>query len=170
MAPFKKPESNDPDNATFNNHVSILRIRSEHAIGFLKGRFQSLKGLRVNINNKNSHKFATYWVVACIGIHAFAMKCEADDAREAGSDYDSQDDFIQDGLSSSDESEPDLRQPNQTQGTSQRQRRSHTLAAAKARRLQLKQGLFRAQGRRAERRGDSHDSDSSNQDLSDSEE
>ena len=163
MAPFKKPESNDPDNAIFNNHVSILRIRSEHAIGFLKGRFQSLKGLRVNISNEKSHKFATYWVVACIGIHAFAMKCEADDAREAGLDYNSDDDFIQDGLNSSDEeSERDLRHPSQTQGRSQRQRRSHTLAAAKARRLQLKRRLFRARERRAEQRRDGYESDDSN--------
>ncbi|KJA25910.1 hypothetical protein HYPSUDRAFT_100788, partial [Hypholoma sublateritium FD-334 SS-4] len=79
MAPYKKPESDLPDNGIYNNHVSMLRIRSEHAIGFLKGRFQSLKDLRVAIKDENSHKFATYWVVACIGIHSFAMTCEAEE-------------------------------------------------------------------------------------------
>ncbi|KJA12826.1 hypothetical protein HYPSUDRAFT_96761, partial [Hypholoma sublateritium FD-334 SS-4] len=76
VAPYKKPESDLPDNAVYNNHVSMVRIRSEHTIGFLKGRFQSLKGLRINIKDEASHKFATYWVVACIGLHNFAMMCE----------------------------------------------------------------------------------------------
>jgi hypothetical protein len=42
VAPYKKPERDYPDNEAFNKQVSMLRIRSEHAIGFLKGRFQSL--------------------------------------------------------------------------------------------------------------------------------
>src|ERR1700761_7411388 len=47
-APYKRPEALEPEKEEFNNHVSMLRIRSEHAIGFLKGRFHSLKHLRVN--------------------------------------------------------------------------------------------------------------------------
>jgi hypothetical protein len=54
----------------------MVRIRSEHAIGFLKGRFQSLKNLRVSIKDEKTHKFATYWIAACIGVHAFAMQRE----------------------------------------------------------------------------------------------
>ncbi|KDR66667.1 hypothetical protein GALMADRAFT_45593, partial [Galerina marginata CBS 339.88] len=69
VAPFKKPESDDPNNTILDNHVSIVRIRSEHAIGFLKERFQSLKGLRINIRDEANHKFATYWIVSCIGLH-----------------------------------------------------------------------------------------------------
>lgn len=34
--------------------------------------------------NEQSHKFATYWVAACIGLHAFAMQCEDED--NSGSD------------------------------------------------------------------------------------
>jgi hypothetical protein len=64
----------------------MLHIRSEHAIGFLKGRFQSLKGLCVYIKNEKAHKIASYWVVACIGIHSFAMLCEEE---EWGGDFDS---------------------------------------------------------------------------------
>jgi hypothetical protein len=37
VAPYKKPERDLPDNEVFNNHVSHVCIRSEHAIGFLKG-------------------------------------------------------------------------------------------------------------------------------------
>ncbi|KIL54974.1 hypothetical protein M378DRAFT_39669, partial [Amanita muscaria Koide BX008] len=76
VAPYKKPERDLPDNEVYNNHVSMVRIRSEHAIGFLKGRFHSLKNLRARICDKKSHILATYWVAACIGVHAFAMQCE----------------------------------------------------------------------------------------------
>ncbi|KAG6826089.1 hypothetical protein H0H92_001157, partial [Tricholoma furcatifolium] len=58
---FKAPERDEAQNEEFNNHVSIICIHSEHAIGFLKGRFQSLKELHVNIKDEASHKFAMYW-------------------------------------------------------------------------------------------------------------
>ncbi|KIK98764.1 hypothetical protein PAXRUDRAFT_133497, partial [Paxillus rubicundulus Ve08.2h10] len=45
VAPYKAPNKFLEQNMEFNNHVSMLHICSEHAIGFLKGRFQSLKGL-----------------------------------------------------------------------------------------------------------------------------
>ncbi|KAI5895907.1 uncharacterized protein SCHCODRAFT_01092035 [Schizophyllum commune H4-8] len=70
VAPYKAPERDDPENAAFNNQVSILRIRSEHAISYLKGRFQSLKNLRVDIRDARTHKLATYWIVSCIGIQS----------------------------------------------------------------------------------------------------
>jgi hypothetical protein len=79
VTPFKKPECDLPNNEFFNNHVSILHIHSEHAIGFLKGWFHSLKNLCLDIRDEKTHKVATYWVVACIGIHSFAMQCEAEE-------------------------------------------------------------------------------------------
>ena len=104
------PERELPDNERFNNHVSIVRIRSEHAIGFLKGRFQSLKGLRIRIVDERSHKFATYWVLACVAIHSFAMQCEEEERRAEGGDSDGVDDdpFIYEGLSSSSEESEDV--------------------------------------------------------------
>lgn len=81
----------------------MVRIRSEHAIGFLKGRFKSLKGLRVKIIDERTHKFATYWVIACIAVHS--MQCKEEE------EYDDSDDdsFIAEGRSvaSSDNNEPD---------------------------------------------------------------
>ncbi len=86
----------------FNNHVSMLRIRSEHAIGYLKGRFQSMKNLRINIRDEATHKIATYWILGCIAVHSFAMQQE-----EKEKDTDESDcaywDFIQEGLSEDDE-------------------------------------------------------------------
>ena len=101
------PEREEPNNEVFNNHISIVRIRSEHAIGFLKGRFQSLKGLRVRIRDARSHKFATYWVLTCIGIHSFAMVCEEEERKKCGEDSEEVDNdpFIQQGLSLSSDSD-----------------------------------------------------------------
>lgn len=142
VAPFKKPDSDLPDNEIFNNHVSMIRIRSEHAIGFLKGRFQSLKGLRILIKDEASHKFATYWVVAAIGIHSFAMKCEMD---ERGVE-DSDDPFIAEGASVSSDSDQEQVAPFPT-----RSRGPRSLARAKAYREHLKALLFRAREKRARR-------------------
>jgi hypothetical protein len=77
-----------PDNEVFNNHISMLCIRSEHAIGFLKGRFQSLKNLRLHIKDQVSHVIATYWVAACIGVHAFAVRHEEEEQHLNNPDFD----------------------------------------------------------------------------------
>lgn len=123
----------------------MVRIRSEHAIGLLKGRFQSLKGLRVRIKDKNSHQFATYWVAACIGIHAFAMQCEAEErARDNSVGDDDEDPFIAQGLSSDSDSDTNLNPLSFSQGPISGLR----LRKAKARREQLKRRLFRAKDRR----------------------
>ncbi|KAF7370022.1 DDE Tnp4 domain-containing protein [Mycena sanguinolenta] len=108
ISPYKKPQSLQPGNEEFNNHVSMVRIRSEHAIGFLKGRFQSLKGLRISIKDEKTHQFATYWVAACVGVHSFAMQCE-EEARDPNDNEDAvmADPFIGEGLSSDSDSEPD---------------------------------------------------------------
>lgn len=144
VAPYKKPERDLPDNEVFNNHVSMVRIRSEHAIGYLKGRFQSLKGLRVYINSAQAHKYATYWVLACVAAHSFAMQCEADE-RAADADID-EDPFIREGLSS-DSSDSDRNVP-----VAAHAGRGQRLSAAKAKRESLKEHLFHALERRAERR------------------
>jgi hypothetical protein len=79
VAPYKAPERYLSQNEKFNEKVSSLRIRSEHAIGFLKGRFQALKSLRVRISDEKTHKYATYWIAACVAVHNFALRCEAEE-------------------------------------------------------------------------------------------
>lgn len=106
----------------------MVRIRSEHAIGFLKGRFQSLKHLRIWINNKQAHKFATYWVLACIAVHCFAMGCEED---ERGEDDDPADDpFVSEGLGS------------EAPRAEHRDQNTPRLQAGRALREKLKEDLF----------------------------
>jgi hypothetical protein len=125
----------------------MLRIRSEHAIGFLKGRFHSLKNLRVAIKDGNGHKIATYWVAACVAVHAFAMQCEADERSDDESDAVMQDPFIMEGLSS--DSDSDSIHPPERTGITR-------LQGGKAHRQQLKEKLFRAKAKRAERRQHIH--------------
>lgn len=162
-APYKKPERDLPDNERFNNHVSMIRIRSEHAIGYLKGRFQSLKELRIRITDKKSHKFATYWVAACIAVHNFALRCEAEERVIAGDEdtlnsFDG-DAFIYEGLE-------DAFGPSGTAAAASRESREQgasyegvgggaaavRLARGKARREELKLALFRSQEQRRTRR------------------
>ena len=70
--------------------MSKIRIRSEHCIGFLKGRWSSLRGLRLRIDNPSHIQFAVLWIIACIHLHAFAI------GHEQGSNI-SKDGFYQKG-------------------------------------------------------------------------
>ncbi|KAJ3502372.1 hypothetical protein NLJ89_g8916 [Agrocybe chaxingu] len=70
QAPYKKPEKLTWDNTTHNYHVSAVRVCSEHCVGYLKGRWSSLRGLRVAINNSAGLQYATLWIIACIHLHA----------------------------------------------------------------------------------------------------
>jgi hypothetical protein len=46
-----------------------VRVKSEHAMGYIKGRFCSLRGLRQQIDNTIDHERALAWVKTCIVIH-----------------------------------------------------------------------------------------------------
>ncbi|TFY54301.1 hypothetical protein EVG20_g9761 [Dentipellis fragilis] len=135
VTPYKRPLHDIRENEVFNNHVSMLRIRSEHVIGFLKGRFQSLKSLHVRICDEATHQFATQWVVACIATHAFAMQCEAE---EHGDDQLSDDSFIGDGLSSDEDANV---------GGTQQTDDAKVLTSSKAWWEWLKGALFRSKER-----------------------
>ncbi|KAF8197179.1 hypothetical protein K438DRAFT_1967426 [Mycena galopus ATCC 62051] len=123
----------------------MVRIRSEHAIGFIKGRFQSLKALRVNIKDEKTHKFATYWIAACIGLHSFTMQSEDAERGSAGdADAVMDDPFIADGLSSASSSEGNVGPALQGGGT--------RLQDGKAKREHLKLRLFKAKDKRRRHR------------------
>jgi hypothetical protein len=65
----KKPASNIRQNAIFDRAVSHIRVRSEHCMGALKGRFQCLRGLRVTVNNDTDHVDALRWITCAIILH-----------------------------------------------------------------------------------------------------
>ena len=150
IAPYKAPECNHPDNEVFNNHVLILYIRSEHAIDFLKGRFQSLKNLWLHIKDRISHIIGTYWVAACIGIHAFAIQHEAQEKHCTDPDFNEfadnyWDPFIDEGLSTTSESDTAINPEYPQTWIPTR------LQLAKRQREKLKEKLFRFKVKRTQR-------------------
>ena len=72
----KKPASLRPENAAFDKAVSHLRVRSEHCMGALKGRFQALRGLRISINNNRDHVRACQWMTIAIILHNLVIDVE----------------------------------------------------------------------------------------------
>ena len=61
----------------FNKAVARIRICSEWAIGYLKGRFQALNGLRIQIEDNEDHELAVLLVIACTICHNIVMEHEA---------------------------------------------------------------------------------------------
>ncbi|KAF8576129.1 hypothetical protein K439DRAFT_1649368 [Ramaria rubella] len=83
QAPYKKfirPDKDLPENAKYNYYVSRVHVHSEHCVGFLKGRWSSLRGLRLHIDRPAHIRFATIWVSPCIVLHNFAMLHEAEES------------------------------------------------------------------------------------------
>ena len=79
ITPYKRPLAALPENKTFNYHLSRVRVKSEHAMGYLKGRFSSLRGLRQQIGDATDHKRALVWVKTCIIIHTLVSFIEEGD-------------------------------------------------------------------------------------------
>src|ERR1700761_3196204 len=63
-------------NPEYSYHVANVRVRSEHSVGYLKGRFSSLRGLRLRIDRHEHLAYATFWAIACMVVHNFAMEHE----------------------------------------------------------------------------------------------
>jgi hypothetical protein len=72
----KQPAAFLPENALFDKTVSHLRVRSEHCMGALKGRFQCLRGLRVDINSNKDHVEACRWMTVAIILHNLIIDVE----------------------------------------------------------------------------------------------
>ena len=96
ITPFKRPHAALPENKTFNYHLSQVRssfhsfrnssecfeqvrVKSEHAMGYLKGHFSSLRGLHQQIGDAIDHKCALTWVKTCIVIHTLISFIEEGD-------------------------------------------------------------------------------------------
>nr|GAT46832.1 predicted protein [Mycena chlorophos] len=77
---IKEPAAQQPDNMAFNKKVSHLRVWSEHCMGALKGRWQCLRGLRVNIESNADHVEALRWITVCIILHNLVIDVEGESA------------------------------------------------------------------------------------------
>ncbi|KAJ8581511.1 hypothetical protein M405DRAFT_715108, partial [Rhizopogon salebrosus TDB-379] len=78
VVPFKRPAAGGlmDHQKMFNYHLSKVRVRSEHAFGSLKGRFQSLRELRVQIQSEKDLKFANSWTRCCLILHNMIIDIE----------------------------------------------------------------------------------------------
>ncbi|QRV99253.1 DDE superfamily endonuclease [Ceratobasidium sp. AG-Ba] len=70
----KAPYNRNPQVRSFDRAVSHLRVRVEHCMGSLKTRFQSLRGLQININRRRDHVRAMNWVSACLILHNICVE------------------------------------------------------------------------------------------------
>lgn len=57
IGPFKEPEITGPEHRNFNYQLARLRVKSEHTIGILKGRWGSLKELRLALSTDKGDTF-----------------------------------------------------------------------------------------------------------------
>ena len=88
VVPYKAPLSANKENRTFNKRLSHLRVDIEHTFGILKGRWGSLKGLRIMINSQQRYEYSCMWIYACIVLHNILCDLKddwAEDEEEGGS-------------------------------------------------------------------------------------
>ena len=86
MTPFKTPSSLRPENVAFNQILSSVRVKVEHAIGFCKIYFKVLHGARRRIREKESAHEAVFWVKACVILHNMLLKLDEWEGVEASRD------------------------------------------------------------------------------------
>lgn len=74
----------------YNKHFSKCRVKIEHVNGALKETFESLKGLRVSINDRGGHEAAVRWIKCCLVLYNITKPFdnwtppEIDDSEEIG--------------------------------------------------------------------------------------
>jgi hypothetical protein len=66
---YKGPAAEVDRNREFNWCVAKARVRNEHCIGILKGRWASLQNLRLAINRKEDMKHVLDWIKCCVILH-----------------------------------------------------------------------------------------------------
>ncbi|KAF9503289.1 hypothetical protein BS47DRAFT_1310038, partial [Hydnum rufescens UP504] len=76
IVPYKRPFSLVESNEKFNYYLSKIRIKSEHVMGMLKGRFSSLRGLCQQITEPRDHLLALKWIESCLILHNLILDIE----------------------------------------------------------------------------------------------
>ncbi|KAF8872549.1 hypothetical protein CPB84DRAFT_1897544 [Gymnopilus junonius] len=80
-------------------------------MGALKGRFQCLRGLRVNVFNNHDHKEACRWITIAIILHNLIIDVEGpDSAAEFIASHTAADEFEDAGHNDFDQEEEELNQ------------------------------------------------------------
>lgn len=74
VSAYKPPNTGFEENSDFSTFLAEARVAHEHTIGMLKGRFQSLRGLRIHIRDKATHARAVLGFLACCVLHNILCK------------------------------------------------------------------------------------------------
>ncbi|KAI9911559.1 hypothetical protein PsorP6_009709 [Peronosclerospora sorghi] len=91
---FKKPAhgSLNTEQKIFNKQLSSFRVCNEHCIGLLKGRFQSLKCLRLRLQDEDDAQRIIAWIISCAVLHNLLLSEDFDwvdiDVDEDGDEQD----------------------------------------------------------------------------------
>jgi hypothetical protein len=102
MIPCFKKHGEMPANKKFcNNKITKPRVKSEHCIGILKGRFQFLKQIRIRIGGKDDTKRTIHRVMICCILHNLLIDEKIPDEWYSPDGYDSEEDT--NGLDENDE-------------------------------------------------------------------
>ena len=72
--PFRNPAAQIAENSLFNELFSSARVIIEHVNGILKGRFQSLKGVRILIKEKSDFEKMNNWILVCLILHNILLE------------------------------------------------------------------------------------------------
>ncbi|KIO11381.1 hypothetical protein M404DRAFT_127245 [Pisolithus tinctorius Marx 270] len=80
VVPFKKPRGGSLTRRQniYNQYLSKVRVRVEHAFAALKGRFQSLQELRFKVNKDSDLHVTVYWIMCCMILHNMVIRFESD--------------------------------------------------------------------------------------------
>ncbi len=66
---YKQPTTSLLGNFKFNAHLVSIQVKVKHGIGIIKGRFQSLRGLLIQIKTKNDHHINVLSIQLCAIFH-----------------------------------------------------------------------------------------------------
>ncbi|KAF7369574.1 DDE family endonuclease [Mycena venus] len=83
----------NPHKVAKASQLHLVRVKSEHSVGYVKGRFRSLSGLRQQIDDSLDHERALAWVKACLIIHTLVGFIE-----QGQEDWEFMDELLEEGL------------------------------------------------------------------------
>lgn len=65
---------NSRQRKAFNRYFSCFRVRIEHFFGRLKGKFCSLKEMKIKLNSLQKHKFFCQWIIVCCILYNIVLE------------------------------------------------------------------------------------------------
>ncbi|MBW0491738.1 hypothetical protein O181_031453 [Austropuccinia psidii MF-1] len=74
IPPFKAPQANHNINKEFNYCLAQSQVFNEHTIGILKGRWASLRGMRLQLDEIAHKRYHNQWITAWCVLHNMLMQ------------------------------------------------------------------------------------------------